>query len=108
MESWETDHKENVHVKKFKYSPFMTTFTFVSFSANIFKDAVYWAITTTNIAFLLLLTRWMAYTVKQVSSFLVPSRDVIYQTLVIPVQGEFGKWHPGWGRENPLTFFYSV
>ncbi len=20
--------------------------------------------------------------------------------LIIPVQGEFGKWHPGWGREN--------
>jgi hypothetical protein len=20
--------------------------------------------------------------------------------LIIPDQGEFGKWHPGWGREN--------
>ncbi len=23
-------------------------------------------------------------------------------------QGEFGKLHPGWGRENCLTFSYSV
>ncbi len=25
-----------------------------------------------------------------------------------PDRGEFGKGHPGWGRENCLTFFYSV
>jgi hypothetical protein len=24
--------------------------------------------------------------------------------LIIPVQGEFGKWHPGWGRENCKSF----
>ncbi len=39
----------------------------------------------------------------------VPSRDVTYQTLpgrelfhydvIIPAQGEFAKWHPGWGLE---------
>ncbi len=22
------------------------------------------------------------------------------ENLIIPVQGEIGKWHPGWGREN--------
>jgi hypothetical protein len=27
--------------------------------------------------------------------------------VIIPGQGEFGKWHPGWGRK-PLTFFYGV
>jgi hypothetical protein len=29
---------------------------------------------------------------------------------IIPVQGEFGKWHPGWGRENDKPFFtvYAV
>jgi hypothetical protein len=25
--------------------------------------------------------------------------------LIIPVQGEFGQWHPGWGRENRWPFF---
>ncbi len=31
--------------------------------------------------------------------------------LIIPGQGEFGKWHPRWGRENSwktATLFYSV
>jgi hypothetical protein len=28
--------------------------------------------------------------------------------LSIPDQGEFGQWHPGWGRENRYPFFYSV
>jgi hypothetical protein len=30
--------------------------------------------------------------------------------LIIPVQGEFGKGHPGWGRENGKPFFteYSI
>ncbi len=30
--------------------------------------------------------------------------------LIIPVLGEFGKWHPGWGRENREPFFtvYTV
>ncbi len=28
--------------------------------------------------------------------------------LLIPVQGEFGKWHPDWGEENGKPFFYSV
>ncbi len=36
------------------------------------------------------------YTVKMVSGFPVPSRDVTYQTF----PKESGKWHPGWGREN--------
>ncbi len=27
---------------------------------------------------------------------------------IFPDQGEFGKWHLGWGREKPLTFFCSV
>jgi hypothetical protein len=27
--------------------------------------------------------------------------------IIIPVQGEFGKGHPGWGRE-PANLFYSV
>ncbi len=25
--------------------------------------------------------------------------------LIIPVPGEFGEWHPGWGRENGKPFF---
>jgi hypothetical protein len=25
--------------------------------------------------------------------------------LIIPGQGEFGKWHAGWGRENGKPFF---
>jgi hypothetical protein len=25
--------------------------------------------------------------------------------LIVPGQGEFGKWHPGWGRENHYSFF---
>ncbi len=25
--------------------------------------------------------------------------------LIIPAQGEFGKWHPGWGREYLKAFF---
>jgi hypothetical protein len=28
--------------------------------------------------------------------------------LIIPSQGEFGKFHPGWGRENCKRFLYSV
>ncbi len=28
--------------------------------------------------------------------------------LIIPARGEFGKWHPGWGRECRLPFFYSA
>ncbi len=27
--------------------------------------------------------------------------------LIIPTQGEFGKWHPGWGRKT-ANIFYSV
>ncbi len=45
-------------------------------------------------------------TVKKVSDFPVPSRDVKCQTLpgrekfnYSRAQGEFGKWHPGGGRE---------
>ncbi len=53
------------------------------------------------------------HTVKKVRGFPVPRRDVPYQTpigrkysnLIIPCQGEFGKWHPGWGRENQEPFF---
>jgi hypothetical protein len=43
---------------------------------------------------------------KKVTDFPVPSRDVTSQTLpsgknlINPGQGEFGYWHPGWGREN--------
>ncbi len=45
---------------------------------------------------------------KKGIGFPVPSRDVTDHTLPgreslnysIPMQGEFGKWHPGWGREN--------
>ncbi len=50
------------------------------------------------------------YTVKKVTGFPVPSRDVTKQTLpgreyyIIPVQGEFGWWHPGWGREKDNRF----
>ena len=29
-------------------------------------------------------------------------------SLKLPVQGEFGRWHPGWGREYCKTFFYSA
>jgi hypothetical protein len=48
----------------------------------------------------------ISYTVKKVNEFPVPSRDDTNQTLpggnnlTIPGQGEFGKRHPGWGREN--------
>ncbi len=37
-------------------------------------------------------------TVKKVSGFPVPNWNVTYQ-------GEFGKWHPGCGRESRYTFF---
>jgi hypothetical protein len=35
--------------------------------------------------------------------FLGGNYDVIYK-LFLP-RGEFGKWHPGWGRENRKAFF---
>jgi len=25
--------------------------------------------------------------------------------VIIPAQGEFGEWHPGWGQETRLPFF---
>ncbi len=28
--------------------------------------------------------------------------------LIIPAQGEFDQWHPGWGRENGKTFFTVI
>jgi hypothetical protein len=28
--------------------------------------------------------------------------------LIIPAQGEFGKRHPGWGREYRQAFFFTV
>jgi len=42
------------------------------------------------------------FTVKKVNNFPVPSRDVTYlflawNNLIIPGQGEFGKWHPSCG-----------
>ncbi len=51
------------------------------------------------------------------SIFPSPSQDVTYQTLPrreyfilynSPVQGEFGKWHPGRGQEYRKKLFYSV
>ncbi len=30
------------------------------------------------------------------------------RSTIIPVRGEFGQCHPGWGRENGKPFFYSV
>ncbi len=52
---------------------------------------------------------------KKLFDIPVPSRDATYQTLprreyfiydvIIPGQGEFGKWHPGWGREYRKAFF---
>ncbi len=50
---------------------------------------------------------------KRNNDFPIPSRDVTNQTLsgceylIITGQEEFGRWHPGCGRENRL-FFYSV
>jgi hypothetical protein len=59
---------------------------------------------------------------KRKKDFPVPSRYVTNQTLPgreylnIPGQGEFGQWHPGWGRENckpflqrssPSLYFYN-
>jgi hypothetical protein len=49
---------------------------------------------------------FLSYTVKKVIDFPAPrglsltklSLTGNYQ--IIPGQGEFGKWHPGWGREN--------
>jgi hypothetical protein len=48
------------------------------------------------------------YAVKKVKDFPVPCGDQTLpgrSNLIIPGQGEFGKWHPGWGREKSLTFF---
>jgi hypothetical protein len=48
---------------------------------------------------------------KKFTDFPVPSRDVTNQTLpgrdnlIVPGQGEFGWWHPGWGLENRYPFF---
>jgi hypothetical protein len=51
---------------------------------------------------------WKEYTKR--GPRLLLSRDVTYQTLpvnnlIIPGQREFGKWHPGLGRENHWQFF---
>jgi hypothetical protein len=45
---------------------------------------------------------------QKFGDFPVPSRDVTHQSLpgiIFPRQGEFGKRHPGWGRENRQPFF---
>ncbi len=50
------------------------------------------------------------YTVKKVSHFPVPSRDVTYQTLpgrekLFPASESLVSEYPGWGREYGLPFF---
>ncbi len=55
---------------------------------------------------------------KKLFDIPIPSWDVTYQSLpgqekfiydvIIPAQGEFGKWHPGWGREYQKAFFYDA
>ncbi len=46
------------------------------------------------------------YTVKKSYRFSIPSQDVANQTLsgrellIIPGQGEFDLWNPGWGWEK--------
>ncbi len=42
------------------------------------------------------------YTVKQVIDFPVP-----ILTVIIPRQGEFGKWHPGWDGKLVNLFLQS-
>ncbi len=39
---------------------------------------------------------------KKVCDFPVPSRD--FTNEAFPGHGEFGLWHPGWGRENRKPF----
>ncbi len=41
---------------------------------------------------------YIVYTVKKVIGFPVPSLDG--NNYIIPGQGDFGLWHPGWGQEN--------
>ena len=52
--------------------------------------------------------RFRHYTVKKKTRFL----DLFWPNLlgtgngyIIPGQGEFGKWHPGWGQEYPKKIF---
>ncbi len=50
---------------------------------------------------------------KKVSDFPVPAEMSLTKlslggtSLIIPAQGEFGKWNPGWGQENS-NFFFTV
>jgi len=42
------------------------------------------------------------------SAGMSPNSPRAGNNLIIPRQGGFGMWHPGWGRKKSLTFFYSV
>jgi hypothetical protein len=37
---------------------------------------------------------------ESLQSSLLTKLSLAGDKLVIPAQGEFGLWHPGWGREN--------
>ncbi len=55
-----------------------------------------------------------AYTGKKCYRFFRPQPgsltklSLVGKSLIMPGQGEFGQWHPGWGREKQKPFFYSV
>ncbi len=51
--------------------------------------------------------RWLS-TVPHCKKRLAVFSSPAGMSLIIPGQGEFGKWHPGWAREYRLTFFYSA
>jgi hypothetical protein len=57
----------------------------------------------------------LQYTVKKILSiFLSPAGKSLTKlsldgnNLIIPGQGEFGKWHPGWGRDNRWPFLQCI
>ncbi len=37
-----------------------------------------------------------------------PWAGIMYNDVIIPEPGEFGKWHPGWGREYRKAFLQCI
>ncbi len=57
------------------------------------------------------LPKWSVHCKKSLAIFPSPEwmsltkLSLAGNNLIFPDQGEFGKWHPGWGRENGYPFF---
>ena len=86
--------------------------------ANVVKTSkrrTYWLLWQGLLSCKLTSICWHIHCKETFRNIPVPSWDVTYQTLprrewfiydiIIPVQGEFCKWHPGWGWEYRKAFF---